>query len=391
MDTIQAILNGMMREALSPQTAAVAIAVIGLNIHFGFTGLLNMGQAGFMLLGAYGIAITVSHGWPFIVGILFGLVAALIFALILGVPTLKLRGDYLAIVTISAAEILRYVSRSSLLDKFTGAAQGIPGAEYNLPFRNLSFFGNGSFTLLPFNYLDVADGAAWVRIIGWLLLVALIVGLILVLRGTAGLAGGAKIGAAVALGVVTFFLLFFLFPVPNQATGNNGWWMRAVAWILVAVCTFMVFLLVRSPWGRLLRGIREDEDAIRSLGKNVFSIKMQALIIGGLFGAIGGMLYVLPASTQPDSMGRTLTFFCYTALLIGGAASIFGPVLGTVIFYTARIGIKYTLAAYVPSSWMNSQQTEQFSYIVVGVALMLIVIFRPQGILGNKRELRFNV
>jgi ABC-type branched-subunit amino acid transport system permease subunit len=159
----------------------------------------------------------------------------------------------------------------------------------------------------------------------------------------------------------------------------------------VLLCTFVVFLLVRSPWGRLLRGIREDEDAIRSLGKNVFSIKMQALIIGGLFGAIGGMLYVLPTSTQPDSMGRSLTFFCYTALLIGGAATIFGPVLGAVIFYAARIGIKYTAAAYIPDSIMNNQQTEQFSYIVVGVALMLIVIFRPQGILGNKRELRFNV
>ena len=77
-------------------------------------------------------------------------------------------------------------------------------------------------------------------------------------------------------------------------------------------------LLVRSPWGRLLRGIREDEDAIRSLGKNVFAIKMQALVIGGLFGALGGMLYVLPSSVQPDSMGRALTFFCYTALLSAG-------------------------------------------------------------------------
>ncbi|MEP9365504.1 branched-chain amino acid ABC transporter permease [Nocardioides sp. CN2-186] len=391
MDTIQGILNGMMREALSPQTAAVAIAVIGLNIHFGFTGLLNMGQAGFMLLGAYGMAISVWHGLPFAVGILFGLAAALVFALVLGVPTLKLRGDYLAIVTISAAEILRYVSRSSLLSDFTGAAQGIPGSQYAHPFQNLSFFGKGQFTLLPFNYLDVADGAAWVRIVGWLLLIGLITALVFVLRGRAGLSGNGRILAAIALGVVGVLLLFFLFPVPNQATGVNGWWVRFVAWALVAVCTFVVFLLVRSPWGRLLRGVREDEDAIRSLGKNVFSIKMQALIIGGLFGAIGGMIYVLPTSTQPDSMGRSLTFFCYTALLIGGAATIFGPVLGAVIFYAARIGIKYTAAAYIPDSIMNNQQTEQFSYIVVGVALMLIVIFRPQGILGNKRELRFDV
>lgn len=391
MDTIQLILNGMMREALSPQTAAVAIAVIGLNIHFGFTGLLNMGQAGFMLLGAYGFAISVWHDLPMIVGLLFGFGAALIFALILGAPTLKLRGDYLAIVTISAAEIIRYVGRSALLTDFTGSAQGIPGSQYREPFTSLSFFGSGSFTLIPFNYTDVADGAAWVRILGWILAIAIVVLIVLRLRKGGAFAG---VGQAALMGlllVVGVFLLFFLFPVPNQRTGVNGWWVRFIAWGLVLLCTLVVYLLVRSPWGRLLRGIREDEDAIRSLGKNVFSIKMQALIIGGLFGALGGIVYVLPASVQPDSMGRSLTFFCYTALLIGGAATIFGPVLGAVIFFAARIGIKYTAAAYVPDSIMNNQQTEQFSYIVVGVALMLIVIFRPQGILGNKRELRFNV
>jgi neutral amino acid transport system permease protein len=328
MDTIQAILNAMLREAVSPQTAAVAIAAIGLNIHFGFTGLLNIGQSGFMLLGAYGFAIAIGQGLPLVVGVLIGFAAALVFALVLGAPTLKLRGDYLAIVTISAAEIIRYVGRSALLTDFTGAAQGLQGKSYRDPFTDLSFFGDGSTAIGPLDY---------------------------------------------------------------QNTGVNGWWVRFVAWTLVALCIVVVLLLVRSPWGRLLRGIREDEDAIRSLGKNVFAIKMQALIIGGLFGALGGMLYVLPSSVQPDSMGRSLTFFCYTALLIGGAATIFGPVLGAIVFYSSRILIKGVANAYVPDSIMNGQQTEQFSYIVVGVALMLIVIFRPQGILGDKRELRFNV
>src|SRR6478735_3643390 len=189
MDNIQLILNGMMREMLSPGTAAVAIAVIGLNIHFGFTGLLNMGQAGFMLLGAYGMGISVWHGLPFALGILFGFGAALIFALVLGIPTLKLRGDYLAIVTISAAEIIRYVGRSSLLTDFTGSAQGIPGSKYSDPFRSLSFFGSGSFTLIPFNYTDVADGAAWVRILGWLAAIAVVVLIVMRLRKGGAFAG----------------------------------------------------------------------------------------------------------------------------------------------------------------------------------------------------------
>ena len=391
MDTIQSILNAMMREALSPGTAAVAIAVIGLNIHFGFTGLLNMGQAGFMLLGAYGMGIAVWHGLPFAVGILLGLGSALVFALVLGVPTLKLRGDYLAIVTISAAEIIRYVGRSSLLTDFTGSAQGIPGSQYRTPFTDLSIFGSGSFTLIPFNYTDVADGAAWVRIVGWLVAIASVVALVYVLRSGDQLNGVARNGLVVLLVVWSLFLLFFLFPVPNQLTGVNGWWVRLVAWSLVLLSSFVVYLLVRSPWGRLLRGVREDEDAIRSLGKNVFAIKMQALIIGGLFGAIGGMVYVLPSSVQPDSMGRTLTFFCYTALLLGGAATIFGPVLGSVLFFAGRIFIQTASQAYIPNSVLSDQKTAQFSYIVVGIALMLLVIFRPQGILGNKRELRFDV
>ena len=328
--TMGSIGRAMLRESISAQTAAVAIAVIGLNIHFGYTGLLNMGQAGFMMLGAYGFSISIWHGLPMVVGIVMGMLAAFVFALILGVPTLKLRGDYLAIVTISAAEILRYIGRLARLEDFSGAAQGIPGSQYREPFTALSFFGSGTF-----------DAGGWLPTL--------------------------------------------------QSTGVNGWWVRFVAWLLVAVCCLIVFLLVRSPWGRLLRGIREDEDAIRSLGKNVFAIKMQALIIGGLFGALGGMIYILPASMQPDAMGRSLTFFCWTALLLGGAATVFGPVIGSVLFFAVRIFIQGTSDAIVPDSVMNTAQTAQFAWICVGVALMLLVIFRPQGILGDKRELRFNV
>ena len=328
MDTIINILEALARELIAPQTAAVAIAVIGLNLHFGFTGLLNMGQAGFMALGAYGFSISIWKGLPLPLAVVIGLAAALVFALILGIPTLKLRGDYLAIVTISAAEIIRFTGRLSTLTDFTGAAQGIPGKEYRDPFTALSFFGAGSTAFGPWDY-------------------------------------------------------------PN--TGVNGWWVRFVAWALVVICTLLVFLLARSPWGRTLRGIREDEDAIRSLGKNVFAIKMQALIIGGMLGALGGMVYILAGSMQADQFGRSLTFFAYTALLIGGAATVFGPILGTIIFYTGRILIRNLSNTYVPDNIMSSQQAEQFSFIVVGVALMLIVIFRPQGILGNKREVKINV
>ena len=325
--TIPSIFASVLRSAIEPQTAAVAIAVIGLNIHFGFTGLLNIGQAGFMLLGAYGFAIAITRDVPLLFAVLIGLAAAAAFALLLGFPTLKLRGDYLAIVTISAAEIIRYTGRLSQLTEWTGGSQGLPGSQYRDPFVNLSFFGDGTTTIGPFSY---------------------------------------------------------------QNTGVNGWWIRFVAWVLVALCCILVYFLVRSPWGRLLRGIREDEEAMRSLGKNVFAVNMQALIIGGALGALGGILYVLPSSVQADSMGRSLTFFIWTALLLGGAATIFGPVLGTILFFAVRILIRGVTGAVVPPEILNTQQSDQFSWVVVGVILMLLVIFRPQGILGNKRELQFN-
>ncbi|MEJ7831979.1 MAG: branched-chain amino acid ABC transporter permease [Nocardioides sp.] len=397
MDTILSILNQSLREAITPGTAGVAIAVIGLNIHFGFTGLLNMGQAGFMLLGAYGFAISIAvYDLPLPLAVLIGLGCALLFALVLGIPTLRLRGDYLAIVTISAAEIVRFVGRLSLLEDFSGGPQGIRGNTYYQPFLDLSFLPGGRFTLSPFNYQDIGDGSGPIRALGGAVFIGLVVLIVLAVRRFRGSDTQAtprllRFLVVGALSVLAALSLFFVFPIDYPNNFANGWWVRLVAWTLVAISTLVVALLVRSPWGRLLRGIREDEDAIRSLGKNVFAIKMQALVIGGLFGALGGIVYVLTSTVQPDALGRSLTFFAYTALLLGGAATIFGPVLGAIIFFASRILIKQTANAYVPGSIMNDQQTEQFSFIVVGVVLMLLVIFRPQGILGDKRELRINV
>jgi len=173
--------------------------------------------------------------------------------------------------------------------------------------------------------------------------------------------------------------------------GVSGWWIRIVGWSIVVLLCVLVYLLNRSPWGRVLKGIREDEDAVRSLGKNVYSYKMQALVLGALMGALAGIVYVLPSSVQPDSMGRSMTFFIWTALLLGGAATVFGPVLGAILFFVVRLLVRTLAGDFIPESIMNGQQAEQFSYVLVGVALMLLIIFRPQGILGKKKELAFSV
>jgi ABC-type branched-subunit amino acid transport system permease subunit len=120
------ILVDALRTATGPTAASYALLAIGLNMHFGYTGLLNFGQAGFMLVGAYGVAITVStFGGPLWLGVLVGLLGAVLLALLLGVPTLRLRADYLAITTIAAAEILRLLFRSTGAEPITGGVFGL--------------------------------------------------------------------------------------------------------------------------------------------------------------------------------------------------------------------------------------------------------------------------
>jgi neutral amino acid transport system permease protein len=322
------ILVNTLGEIFAPTTAAYALAAIGLNVHFGLTGLLNMGQAGFMLLGAYGFAISTIAGWPLWAAVLVALACAALFGLLLGIPTLKLRGDYLAIVTIAAAEIVRLVGRSTALTDLTGASSGLRGNSYKDSFQDASPFPDGAFALGPFEY---------------------------------------------------------------SVNASNSWWVRLVGWALVGLACLLVWRLMRSPWGRVLKGIREDEDAVRSLGKNVYSYKMQSLVLGGVIGALAGIVYVLPRAVQPDSMGRPMTFFVWTILLLGGAATVFGPVLGSIIFWVSLMLIKSVMRVGIPESVMRTEQIEQFGWIIVGVTLMLLVIFRPQGILGDKKELAIDV
>ncbi|AYF97510.1 branched-chain amino acid ABC transporter permease [Protaetiibacter intestinalis] len=319
-----AILGNTLGYLLSPVTIAYALAATGLAVHFGYAGLLNFGMAGFMALGGYGYAISVlSFGLPWWGGMLVGLALAALFAIILGVPTLRLRADYLAIVTIAAAEIVRLLFTTQLFDEWTNSADGLGG--YHEGFRGANPFPEGTYGFGPWEW--------------------------------------------------------------NQ----DGLWVRVFGLILLAAAILLVWALMRSPWGRVLKGIREDEDAVRALGKNVFAYKMQALVVGGVIGAAGGIVYVLPSAVVPSSYTTSLTFFLWTILLLGGAATIFGPSLGAVLFWMvmALLGNLLPELAQAGILPMTDIQAGTLRYILVGVALMLIVIFRPQGILGDKREMTF--
>jgi branched-chain amino acid transport system permease protein len=320
------IFSNAAAAAVGLETVIYALAAIGLNLQFGYAGLLNFGQAAFTAIGAYGLAIMVSvSGLPFGVGIVVGLVAAALFAVVLGVPTLRLRADYLAIATLAAGEIVRLLFRSAALGKYTGGSNG------------LTAFAEGFYSLSPLH------------------------------------------GDSYGFG-------------PWRYSGRMAW-VLLVGWALVVLTSLLTWLLVRSPWGRVLKGIREDEDAVRSLGKNVYAYKMQALVLGGVVGALSGFVFALGrAAVQPDLYGSAFTYFVYTVLLLGGAARVFGPIVGAAIFWvvlslTDNVLTQLIGKGYISSSVLSISQAGQVRFMLVGLALMLLMIFRPQGIFGDKREL----
>jgi neutral amino acid transport system permease protein len=118
---------------------------------------------------------------------------------------------------------------------------------------------------------------------------------------------------------------------------------------------------------------------------------MQALMLGGTFGAIGGVVLVLPSAVVPGVYVTSLTFFLWTILLLGGAATVFGPVVGSAIFWVLMAFLDNVLPQLASDGVlpMTNIQAAVLRYVLVGVALLLIVIYRPQGIFGNKKELTF--
>jgi branched-chain amino acid transport system permease protein len=325
MSDLANALSSGLQTALGFQAIFFILLAIGLNVHFGYTGLLNFGQTAFALLGAFGLAVSVVRwGWPWWVGVLLGLALSVVLALLLGLPTLRLRADYLAIVTIAAAEILRLLFRSVGATDVTGGTRGLSG--YNRGFVTLAPWPSREYRFL---------GMIW---------------------------SGAQL------------------------------WIALIGWITVALCTLLVFGLMRSPWGRVVKAIREDEDAARALGKNVYSYKMQALILGGAIGALGGVVYAIGlGSSNPDQYQNANTFLAYTALILGGAARTWGPIVGGMILLFvidfADTGFKLLIQnGVIPSSLLTVTDVAQLRFVLIGLGLMLLLIFRPQGIFGDRRE-----
>jgi branched-chain amino acid transport system permease protein len=324
MDWVGILTDGALA-TIGPLTAAYALAAIGLNLQFGYGGLLNFGHVAFMMVGAYGTAITVEAGGSLWLGIIVGILTAVLLGFLLGLPTLRLRADYLAIATIAVAEALRLLIRSSWAEPITNGVFGIQG------------FADDFFALNPFPPAEIYGFGSF-------------------------LVTGRKL------------------------------WVMIVGWVLVVLVTLLVRRIISSPWGRVLKAIREDEDAARALGKNPFMFKLQVLMLGGAFAGIAGILLAIEQqNVTPDSYLPKVTFILYVIVILGGAGTVGGPILGAIVFQFLFFTIDSFMAdAQANIGWVNDilspSDAGQLKLVFVGVGMMALMIFRPQGLLGDREE-----
>lgn len=280
-------------------TAIYMLMTLGLNLHYGFTGLINFGHVGFFAVGAYTSAILSLNGVP----ILFAFAAAMLFAALaaypLGLLSLRLRVEYLAIVTLGFSEAVRlFITNERWL---TNGVQGIPG----IP--NLS----------------------------------------------------EALGIPMAPTVLTFILLL----VANGAA------------ILV------IHRLVKSPFGRVIEAIRDDEEAVRALGKDPGSFKIRVFMIGAAFAGLGGAFYAHYITyIAPDQFVPLLTFYIWVAMILGGAGRVSGAAIGTLALVSFLEGSRF-LRDIIPG--VSEVEMASVRLAVIGLALILLVLYRPSGIMGD--------
>ncbi|CAN1210081.1 Branched-chain amino acid ABC transporter [Tumidithrix helvetica PCC 7403] len=284
-----------------------ALFSLGLNLQWGFAGLVNFGHVAFMTVGAYTTVLLSLNGVPWFIAFAIATALAALLGLLIGSTTLRLREDYLAIVTIGVSEIVRlFVNNEAWLTKGTNGVQ-----DYPLPFKGL----------VPTEY---------------------------------------------------YSLLFASFLL-----------------VVLAVLYWRLEWLVRSPWGRVLKAIREDEEVAKALGKNVFWYKLQAFVIGGAIAGMSGAFYAWQITTiYPNYFIPLITFQAWTIVTIGGAGNNLGVLLGAAIFQIYSV-----LPRFLPEQtqiFLGGGRLEAIQQMLIGLTLILLMVWRPQGILGNKDELTLN-
>jgi ABC-type branched-subunit amino acid transport system permease subunit len=306
---VSALTSGDFWAFVGVVAGIYTIFALGLQLQFGFAGLLNFGQVAFMAIGAYTMAIlVVKEGWSTWLAAPLGVVAAGAAGLLLGLPALRLRSDYFAIVTIAFSEIVRYVATNE--NSLTGGSQGTialgkvgVAAQYNGQWERFQ-----------------------ARVQDWL------------------------------------------------GLSSKDVTMLVIVWLAAIVLLAVVWLAVRTPWGRVLRAIREDEDAAASLGKNVLAYKFQTLVIGSALAGVAGCFYAWQFS-----------FFTWMIVILGGLGRVWAVPVGSVVFGFLFAGTRFL--DFPPLSYLGGADRAYVRLIVIGLVIIGLVLLRPQGILGKREEM----
>jgi len=286
------------------------ILLMGLNLQYGYAGIVNFGPVLFFGIGAYATAMItadstfkdIGYGLPWYYGIAAALIAVVVVALLIGISTIRLRADYLAIVTLAAAEIFH---EFTLGLEFLGGQTGIPG--------------------VPTLFQELARDNYYLT------------------------------------GFTSFFFLIGILIISYGIINRLG----------------------ESPFGRVLRGIRDDEDAIRSLGKNVFSYKLVTFVTGSLLmGLAGSLLVLFEGTVSPGYINIDVTVLVWVGMLIGGAGNNRGVLGGLLIISAFQLFSRFG-SEYAP---ITSQTFAQLRLMAIGLLMILIIAYRPQGIWGDPEK-----
>jgi branched-chain amino acid transport system permease protein len=297
-----------------------AIFSMGLNVQWGYTGLLNFGVAGFFAIGAYTSALITSPlpsgpladyvdqaiglDMPFLVGVLAAVLTSGLVAVLVGLLTLRLRGSYLAISTIGIAETIRlFFNNETWLANGPEGLVGLPQPLHNLVAPRY------------YNYIYLA--------------------------------------------IVLVFMVLIYFALERG---------------------------IRSPWGRVLRAVREDNVMAEADGKSVFLFELQALVVGAMIMGIGGALYAhYSAAIQPGLFTPTFgTFIIWTMLTLGGTGNNKGAILGGFVVWAFWSWSSFFINKIVPASFAT--RAPFIRYVVIGLLLMGVLLARPRGIIGEERQ-----
>ncbi|MGD9663132.1 MAG: branched-chain amino acid ABC transporter permease [Porticoccaceae bacterium] len=276
-----------------------SLLALGLNLQFGLTRLVNFGIVAFFALGAYTSGLLSLAGWPLWVSFIVATLVAGVASLPIGLLSLRLRDDYLAIVTLGFSEAIRImIQQESWL---TNGVQGVPG--------------------LPKLFASLGPGTSDMAI--FLVLLA--------------------VTALVSLGTLQ---------------------------------------LIRSPFGRLLRAIGDDETALSALGKDPARFKIQVFMLGAALAGLAGAFYAhFITFITPEQFIPLVTFYVWMALVMGGPGTIRGALGGTVLLMVFLEGSRFA-KDWVPG--VSEVDMASLRLAAVGLALILITLYRPNGLFGAK-------